>query len=64
VSDLWSEFTALFNVFNLCIGPGFIIEFCSSFLIFQQPFSCYYSCTRPALSYISEQDTVSVVASD
>jgi len=38
VSCLWSdqsEFMALCKVFNLRIGPGFIFEPCSQFLVFQ-----------------------------
>jgi len=38
VSGLWCdqcEFMALCKVYNLWIGPGFIFEPCSQFLIFQ-----------------------------
>jgi len=38
VSCLWSdqpEFMGVFTVFNLWIGPGYIFESCSSFIIFQ-----------------------------
>jgi len=35
------EFVALFMVFNLWVGTGFIFKSCIQFLIFQQPFSCY-----------------------
>ena len=41
-----SEFMDSFVVFNLWIGPGFIFESFSQFLIFQLPFSCYYPCIR------------------
>jgi hypothetical protein len=46
---LWSdqsEFMVLFMVFNLWIRSGFIFESGSYFLIFQQPFFCYYLWTR------------------
>jgi hypothetical protein len=39
-----SEFMALFMGINLWIGPGYIFESCSKFLIFK--FSCYYPWTR------------------
>ena len=43
---LWSvqsDFGALVMVLNLWNGPGFIFEFCGYILMFQLPFSCYYS---------------------
>jgi len=44
---------ALFMIFNFWIGPGFIFEPFSKFLIFQYPFSCYYPWTRFVLRCIS-----------
>jgi len=39
VSVVWSvQIFGSFMVFNLWIGPDFIVESCSEFLIFQYPF--------------------------
>ena len=51
---LWSEqydFVVLFVVFNLWIGPGFILDSFILFLIFLLPFSCSYPWTGFVLRY-------------
>ena len=47
-----------FMVFNVQVGPGYIFQPCTSFLIFMQSFSCYYPWTRSVLRYTSQQVTL------
>jgi hypothetical protein len=51
---LWSdqfEFMAVLMVFNLRIGPGFILSLVANLIYL--PYSCYYSSNRSVLRCIS-----------